>query len=119
VLTTEAFLAPAADALVGAVRDDSLALLLMCCHPALTRPSQVALTLRAVAGLRTAQIGRAFLVPEATMAQRISRAKARLREVGARFTVAATEQMPERVAAVGHVLYLIFTEGTPRPTGPS
>ncbi|CAN5795686.1 sigma factor-like helix-turn-helix DNA-binding protein [soil metagenome] len=108
---SEAFLAPAADALVGSVRDDSLALLLMCCHPALTRPSQVALTLRAVAGLSTAQIGRAFLVPEATMAQRISRAKARLREVGARFTVAATEQMPERVAAVGHVLYLIFTEG--------
>ena len=67
-------------------RDDSLTLLLLCCHPALTRPSQVALTLRAVAGLSTAQIARGFLVPEATMAQRISRAKARLREVGAEFS---------------------------------
>jgi RNA polymerase sigma factor (sigma-70 family) len=107
----EAFLAPAADTLVGGERDDSLTLLLLCCHPALTRPSQVALTLRAVAGLSTAQIARAFLVPEATMAQGISRAKTRLRQVGARFTVPAAEQLPDRVAAVAQVLYLIFTEG--------
>jgi RNA polymerase sigma factor (sigma-70 family) len=107
----EAFLAPAADTLVGGERDDSLTLLLLCCHPALIRPSQVALTLRAVAGLSTAQIARAFLVPEATMAQRISRAKTRLRQVGARFTVPAAEQLPDRVAAVAQVLYLIFTEG--------
>jgi RNA polymerase sigma factor (sigma-70 family) len=99
----EAFLAPAAGTLVGGERDDSLTLLLLCCHPALTRPSQVALTLRAVAGLSTAQIARAFLVPEATMAQRISRAKTRLRQVGARFTVPAAEQLPDRVAAVAKV----------------
>ena len=68
-------------------RDDSLALLLLCCHPALSRPSQVALTLRAVGGLSTDRIARAFLVPESTMAQRISRAKARLREVDAPFAV--------------------------------
>jgi RNA polymerase sigma factor (sigma-70 family) len=78
----EAFLAPAADSPDGGERDDSLALLLLCCHPALTRSSQVALTLRAVAGLSTAQIARAFLVPEATMAQRIVRAKARLGQAG-------------------------------------
>jgi predicted RNA polymerase sigma factor len=91
--------------------DDSLTLLLLCCHPALTRPSQVALTLRAVGGLSTARIARAFLVPEAAMAQRISRAKARLRQAGARFTVPPPEQLPDRVAAVAHVLYLVFTEG--------
>jgi RNA polymerase sigma factor (sigma-70 family) len=113
----EAFLAPAADTLVGGERDDSLTLLLLCCHPALIRPSQVALTLRAVAGLSTAQIARAFLVPEATMAQRISRAKTRLRQVGARFTVPAAEQLPDRVAAVAQVLYLIFTEGHTATTG--
>jgi RNA polymerase sigma factor (sigma-70 family) len=113
----EAFLAPAADTLDGGARDDSLTLLLLCCHPALTRPSQVALTLRAVAGLSTAQIARAFLVPEATMAQRISRAKTRLRQVGARFTLPAAEQLPDRVAAVAQVLYLIFTEGHTATTG--
>jgi RNA polymerase sigma factor (sigma-70 family) len=107
----EAFLAPAADSPDGGERDDSLTLLLLCCHPALTRPSQVALTLRAVAGLSTAQIARAFLVPEATMAQRIGRAKARLAQAGARFTLPSAEELPGRVAAVAHVLYLIFTEG--------
>jgi RNA polymerase sigma factor (sigma-70 family) len=111
------FLAPAADTPEAADRDDSLALLLLCCHPALSRPSQVALTLRAVAGLSTAQIARAFLVPEATMAQRISRAKARLRQAGARFTVPAAAELPGRVAAVAHVLYLIFTEGHTATTG--
>jgi RNA polymerase sigma factor (sigma-70 family) len=113
----EAFLAPAADTPDGGARDDSLTLLLLCCHPALTRPSQVALTLRAVAGLSTAQIARAFLVPEATMAQRISRAKTRLRQVGVRFTLPAAEQLPDRVAAVAQVLYLIFTEGHTATTG--
>jgi RNA polymerase sigma factor (sigma-70 family) len=92
-------------------RDDSLALLLLCCHPALSRPSQVALTLRAVGGLGTDRIARAFLVPESTMAQRISRAKARLREVDAPFAVPAPGELPERVVAVAHVLYLVFTEG--------
>jgi predicted RNA polymerase sigma factor len=97
--------------------DDSLTLLLLCCHPALARPSQVALTLRAVGGLSTAQIARAFLVPEATMAQRISRAKTRLRQVGARFTIPAADDLPDRVAAVAQVLYLVFTEGHTATTG--
>jgi predicted RNA polymerase sigma factor len=77
----------------------------------------VALTLRAVAGLSTAQIARAFLVPEATMAQRIVRAKARLGQAGARFTLPSAEELPGRVAAVAHVLYLIFTEGHTASTG--
>lgn len=92
-------------------RDDSLILLLLCCHPALPRASQVALTLRAVGGLSTAQIAHAFWVPETTMAQRISRAKARLREVRAPFAVPAVDELPNRVAAVAHTLYLVFTEG--------
>ncbi len=91
--------------------DDSLTLLLLCCHPSLSRPSQVALTLRAVGGLGTDQIARAFLVPESTMAQRISRAKARLREVDAPFALPPPSELPARVAAVAHVLYLVFTEG--------
>jgi RNA polymerase sigma factor (sigma-70 family) len=98
-------------------RDDSLTLLLLCCHPVLSRPSQVALTLRAVAGLSTAQVARGFLVPEATMAQRISRAKARLREAGAGFGAPAPPEMPDRVAAVAAVLYLVFTEGHTTTTG--
>jgi RNA polymerase sigma factor (sigma-70 family) len=116
----ESYVAPAADEPTGSAveeRDDSLTLLLLCCHPALTRPSQVALTLRAVGGLSTAQIARGFLVPEATMAQRISRAKARLREAGARFTAPAAAELPGRVAAVAQVLYLVFTEGHTATTG--
>ena len=97
--------------------DDSLTLLLLCCHPALTRPSQVALTLRAVAGLSTAQIARAFLVPEPTMAQRISRAKGRLAQVHAPFAIPPADELPDRVTAVAHVLYLIFTEGHTATTG--
>jgi len=97
--------------------DDSLALLLLCCHPVLPPPSQVALTLRAVAGLSTAQIARAFLVPEATMAQRISRAKRRLHQAGATFGAPAGSELPDRIAAVTHVLYLTFTEGHTSTTG--
>jgi RNA polymerase sigma factor (sigma-70 family) len=107
--------APGADHATEA--DDSLTLLLLCCHPVLPRPGQVALTLRALGGLTTAQIARAFLVPEATMAQRISRAKARLRQAGARFTVPPAHELPGRVAAVTDVLYLIFTEGHTTSTG--
>ena len=92
-------------------RDDSLTLLLLCCHPTLARPAQVALTLRAVGGLSTAQIARAFLVPESTMAQRISRAKSRLRQADARFTAPSPEELPGRVAAASQVLYLVFSEG--------
>ncbi|RYP87211.1 RNA polymerase sigma factor [Nocardioides guangzhouensis] len=96
--------------------DDSLTLLL-CCHPALSRASQVALTLRAVGGLTTAQVAHGFLVPESTMAQRISRAKATLREVDAPFALPAADELPERTAAVAQVLYLVFTEGHTATTG--
>ena len=98
-------------------RDDSLTLLLLCCHPALNRPSQVALTLRAVGGLSTGQIARAFLVPEATLGTRISRAKRRLGEVGARFGAPTLAELPGRVEAAAQVLYLIFTEGHTSTTG--
>ncbi len=101
----------------AAERDDSLALLLLCCHPALSRASQVALTLRAVGGLSTGQIARAFLVPEATMGTRISRSKQTLRAAGARFTVPGLAELPERVDAAAQVLYLIFTEGHTSTTG--
>ena len=92
-------------------RDDTLVLLLLCCHPALTSPSQVALTLKAVGGLTTAEIARAFFVPETTMAQRVSRAKQRIREAGATFSMPPADELGERLRAVLHVLYLIFNEG--------
>ena len=92
-------------------RDDSLALLFGCCHPELSAPSQIALTLRAVGGLTTAQIAAAFGVPEATMAQRISRAKQAIRAAGADFRLPAGVERTERLRAVLHVLYLIFNEG--------
>jgi RNA polymerase sigma factor (sigma-70 family) len=91
--------------------DDSLILMFMCCHPALTASSAVALTLRAVGGLTTAEIAHAFLVPEATMAQRISRAKLTIRESGVPFRMPQGEEHVQRRAAVLHVLYLIFNEG--------
>jgi RNA polymerase sigma factor (sigma-70 family) len=101
----------------GPARDDTLTLLLLCCHPALTPASQVALTLRAVGGLTTAEIGRALLVPEATVAQRISRAKQTIRAAGARFTLPPAGELPARLAAVLHVLYLIFNEGYTASSG--
>ena len=110
---------PGSDTAASTEQDDSLTLLLLCCHPALSRPSQVALTLRAVAGLSTGQIARAFLVPEATMAQRISRAKSRLREIDAPFSVPAAAELPDRVAAAAQVLYLVFTEGHTSTAGAS
>ena len=91
--------------------DNTLLLLLLCCHPAVPRAAQVALTLRAVGGLTTTQIARAFSVPEPTMAQRIVRAKARLRQVDARFTLPNAEELPDRLTSLQHVLYLIFNEG--------
>jgi RNA polymerase sigma factor (sigma-70 family) len=92
-------------------QDDSLILLFLCCHPSLSPPSQLALTLRACGGLTTSQIARAFLVPEATMAQRISRAKQRVRGEGAKFELPPAAELPERLGVVLHVLYLIFNEG--------
>ena len=91
--------------------DDTLILLFMCCHPALTRPSAIALTLRAVGGLTTAEIANAFLVPEATMAQRISRAKQRIKSSEVPFSMPTSQDRAERLSAVLHVLYLIFNEG--------
>jgi len=104
-------IAPAPDTGSATGHDDTLILLFMCCHPALTRPSAIALTLRAVGGLTTAEIANAYLVPEATMAQRISRAKQRIKSSGVSFSLPAGEQRAERLAAVLHVLYLIFNEG--------
>ena len=114
-------LVPAEDQLVlpeeGGERDDTLTLLFMCCHPALSPSSAIALTLRAVGGLTTAEIARAFLVPEATMAQRISRAKQSIRASGAPFELPTAEDAATRLAAVLHVLYLIFSEGYTASSG--
>lgn len=99
--------------------DDPLILLFMCCHPALTAPSAIALTLRAVGGLTTAEIANAFLVPEATMAQRISRAKQSIKSSGAPFAMPSEAERAERLAAVLHVLYLIFNEGYASSIGPT
>jgi RNA polymerase sigma factor (sigma-70 family) len=111
-------LAPAADVDDPGDRDDTLELLFLCCHPALSPASAIALTLRAVGGLTTAEIAHAFLVPEATMAQRISRAKARIRATGARFGLSGADDRARRLAAVLHVLYLVFTEGHTSSAGP-
>jgi RNA polymerase sigma factor (sigma-70 family) len=97
--------------------DDALVLLFMCCHPALTRPSAIALTLRAVGGLTTEEIARAFLVPEATMAQRISRAKQSIKSSGVGFAMPPAEEREARLRAVLHVLYLVFNEGYAASSG--
>ncbi|TDO45231.1 RNA polymerase sigma factor (sigma-70 family) [Kribbella sp. VKM Ac-2527] len=99
--------------------DDTLTLLLLCCHPSLTPPSQIALTLRAVGGLTTAEIARAFLVPESTIGQRISRAKATIKAGGAEFRLPPADELADRLAAVLHVLYLIFNEGYTASSGDS
>jgi RNA polymerase sigma factor (sigma-70 family) len=91
--------------------DDTLVLLFLCCHPALTAASQTALTLRAVGGLTTAEIARAFLVPEATMAARISRARQRVKTAGGEFGPPGGAKRADRLRVVLHVLYLIFNEG--------
>jgi RNA polymerase sigma factor (sigma-70 family) len=95
----------------GVRGDDTLILLFMCCHPALTPSSAIALTLRAVGGLTTAEIANAYLVPEATMAQRISRAKQRVKSSGVPFRMPDPSERADRLASVLHVLYLIFNEG--------
>jgi RNA polymerase sigma factor (sigma-70 family) len=109
---------PPPDADVGVDADDTLTLLFMCCHPALTPASAIALTLRAVGGLTTAEIASAFLVPEATMAQRISRAKASIKSSGVPFTMPEGAERAGRLASVLHVLYLIFNEGYASSSGP-
>ena len=112
-------LAPPAPDDPASCRDDTLTLLYLCCHPALNPPAQAALTLRAVSGLTTAEIARAYLVPEATMAQRISRAKQRIREAGAEFAVPPAAERAERTRVVLEVLYLMFNEGYTAMSGPA
>ena len=109
---------PPPDGEIGAEEDDTLVLLFMCCHPALTPASAIALTLRAVGGLTTAEIASAFLVPEATMAQRISRAKASIKSSKVPFEMPTAGERAERLGAVLHVLYLIFNEGYASSAGP-
>jgi len=109
---------PPPDVEVGVDGDDTLVLLFMCCHPALTSASAIALTLRAAGGLTTGEIASAFLVPEATMAQRISRAKASIKSSGIPFGMPSAEERAGRLGAVLHVLYLIFNEGYASSSGP-
>ncbi len=99
--------------------DDTLILLFMCCHPALSAPSQIALTLRAVGGLTTGEVARAFLVSEGTMTRRITRAKQQIKDSGIPFRLPAPAERAARLASVLHVLYLIFTEGYAATTGAS
>jgi RNA polymerase sigma factor (sigma-70 family) len=117
VPTDEAF-APAPGEAQPPDQDDTLTLLILCCHPALSPASQLALTLRAVGGLTTAQIASAFLVPEATMAQRISRAKQRIKATAIPFAMPPEPERSERLRVVLHVLYLIFNEGYIATSGP-
>jgi RNA polymerase sigma factor (sigma-70 family) len=98
-------------------QDDTLLVLFMCCHPALRDASAIALTLRAFGGLTTAEIANAFLVDEAAMAQRISRAKQRIKASGVPFRMPTSDEQPARVRSVLHVLYLIFNEGYTSSTG--
>ncbi|CAN5839855.1 sigma factor-like helix-turn-helix DNA-binding protein [soil metagenome] len=116
-ILSEQFLAPAADAGRGAARDDTLILLFLCCHPALTPASQIALTLRAVGGLSTDEIARAFLVPEPTMSQRILRAKRQIEASGVPLRLPPEQERVARLRAVLQVLYLIFTEGHAATSG--
>jgi len=108
---------PPPTAEVNVNEDDTLALLFMCCHASLTTPSAIALTLRAVGGLTTAEIATAFMMPEATMAQRISRAKASIKASNVRFELPNESERVERLTAVLHVLYLMYNEGYASSSG--
>jgi RNA polymerase sigma factor (sigma-70 family) len=116
---TPAAVAPALDGETAIDPDDTLVLLFMCCHPALSAPSAIALTLRAVGGLSTAEIAKAFLVPEATMAQRISRAKQSIKQSRVPFRLPDAGERARRLSSVLHVLYLTFSEGYTTSSGPA
>ena len=118
LIPPEALVTPPPDVDDDPEQDDTLKLLFLCCHPSLSPASQVALTLRAVGGLTTAEIATAFLVPEATMAQRISRAKASIKGAGARFSLPPEDERADRLRVVLHVLYLVFNEGYTATSGP-
>ncbi|MFD4179588.1 RNA polymerase sigma factor [Rhodococcus sp. NPDC058514] len=118
-IPSDELLAPPADIGPSGREDDSLSLLIMCCHPALSGASQVALTLRAVGGLTTAEIATALLTPESTIGQRISRAKAQIKRSGTAFQLPPEDERAERLDAVLHVLYLIFNEGYTSSSGPN
>lgn len=115
---SDAFLEPAPGEPRSADEDDTLVLLFLCCHPALTPASQLALTLRAVGGLTTTEIARAFLVPDATIAQRITRAKQTIKASGIPFRLPPLPERADRLRVVLHVLYLIFNEGYTATSGP-
>jgi RNA polymerase sigma factor (sigma-70 family) len=119
LLAAMAYGAANADGIDLSSVDDTLILLFMCCHPSLTPASATTLTLRAVGGLTTAEIAKAFMVPEATMAQRISRAKKTIKESGVPFSLPTDRERGERLDIVMHVLYLIFSEGYTSTAGPS
>jgi RNA polymerase sigma factor (sigma-70 family) len=119
LLAAMAYGAANADGIDLSSVDDTLILLFMCCHPSLTPASATTLTLRAVGGLTTAEIAKAFMVPEATMAQRISRAKKTIKESGVPFSLPTDRERGERLGIVMHVLYLIFSEGYTSTAGPS
>lgn len=118
LIPPDAFLTPSPEDEYLPDHDDTLTLLFLCCHPALSPASQIALTLRAVGGLTTAQIARAFFVPEVTMAQRISRAKQTIKASGLPFQMPPESERASRLRAVLHVLYLIFNEGYIATSGP-
>jgi RNA polymerase sigma factor (sigma-70 family) len=118
LLPPEALHVPPPEASLEPEADDTLLLLFLCCHPALSPASQIALTLRAVGGLTTEQIAKAFLVPDSTVGQRISRAKAAIRAAGATFSMPPEADRPERLRVVLHVLYLMFNEGYTASAGP-
>jgi predicted RNA polymerase sigma factor len=114
---SDAYLVPSVDQATADDSDDMLRMLVLCCHPSLSRSSQVALTLHAVCGLGTGEIAAAYLVPQRTMTQRLTRARSTLRSAGAVFELPSRSDLPSRIASVLDVCHLLFTEGHTRSAG--